>query len=97
MRGSVDKEDLIEAMKDGANFHTKLIGEREVICFRCKGYEIVTDYNSDHEAYESVVVKMGDSAVLHSVMSDFHRRALSLAVEWLGKELDPQLSFLEES
>ena len=96
MRGSVDKEDLIEAMKDGANFHTKLIGEREVICFRYKDYEIVTDYNSDHEAYESEIAKTDQDTVLHSVMSDFHRGAFNLAVEWLAKELNPQLDFLRE-
>ena len=84
------------AVREGGNYFTKPRGEREVICFRYKDYEIVTDYNSDHEAYESVIAKTGQGNVLHSVMNDFHRGAFNLAVEWLAKELNPQLDFLRE-
>ena len=45
------------AVREDGNYFTKPRGEREVICFRYKDYEIVTDYNSDHEAYESEIAK----------------------------------------
>jgi hypothetical protein len=92
----VDNEDLMEAVNVGGNYYAKSIGDRKVICFRLNGYEITTDYSSDHEAYESVITLMDDGAVLYSVMHDYQKGSFNLAVKWLGKELDPQLSFLEE-
>ena len=92
----MDNEDLMEAVNGGGNFHTKFSGGRKVICFRYKGYEITTDYSSDHEAYESIITLMDEGVVLHSAMHDYHKGSFNMAVKWLGKELDPQLSFLEE-
>ena len=92
IRGAkVHREDLSEAVRDDGNYHTKFFGGREIICFRYKGYEITTDYSSDHHVYESVITKMDDGEVLYSVMDDFHRGAFSLAVVWLARQLDPQL------
>ncbi len=89
-------QDLEMAVREGGNYFIQSRGEREVICFRYKDYEIITDYNSDHEAYESEIAKTDQDTVLHSVMADFHRGAFNLAVEWLAKELNPQLDFFEE-